>query len=53
MGGEGSMMVWSEEEPKLASPDLVHFTPKGARIVGEKFDMSIRAEYKSWVEWRH
>ena len=53
MGGEGSMMVWSEAEPKLASPDLVHFTPKGARIVGEKFDMSIRAEYKSWVEWRH
>ncbi|MBI49506.1 MAG: hypothetical protein CL850_04380 [Crocinitomicaceae bacterium] len=53
MGGEGSMMIWSEEKPKLASPDLVHFTPKGARIVGEKFDISIRAEYKSWVEWRH
>ena len=53
MGGEGSMKVWSEKEPKLASPDLVHFTPKGARLVGEKFDMSIRAEYKSWVEWKH
>jgi hypothetical protein len=53
MGGNGSMEVWAESEPRLASPDLVHFTPRGARLVGEKLDLAIRAEYKSWAIWKH
>ena len=32
MGGRGSMMKWVEAY--LAGPDYVHFTPKGARHVG-------------------
>lgn len=51
MGGCGSIKKWSEQDPKLASPDLVHFTPKGARVIGERFDIAFRAEYKSWLEW--
>ena len=51
MGGEGSMERWSNLEPRLASTDLIHFSPKGARVVGEKFDEAFRAEYKSWVKW--
>ncbi|PCJ82228.1 MAG: hypothetical protein COA49_01655 [Bacteroidetes bacterium] len=48
MGGPGTMSEWSTSSPKLASPDLVHFTPKGARIIGEKLDMAFRAEYRTW-----
>ena len=51
MGGRGTMVKWANAEPKLASPDLVHFNPKGARIVGELLDQAIREEYKNWVEW--
>lgn len=32
MGGRGSMMKWVDAY--LAGPDYVHFTPKGARHVG-------------------
>lgn len=52
MGGKGAMIRWSEAEPRLASPDLIHFTPKGARLIGYSLDHAIRAEYKSWVEWK-
>ncbi|HIO16010.1 MAG TPA: hypothetical protein EYN19_04090 [Flavobacteriales bacterium] len=48
MGGPGTMVEWSSVSPKLASPDLVHFTPKGAKIIGEKLDMAFRAEYRTW-----
>lgn len=51
-GGEGSMGVWSEMEPAWASSDLVHFTPRGAKEIGRLLDIALRAEYKSWVEWR-
>ena len=32
MGGRGSMLKWVDSQ--LAGPDYVHFTPKGARHVG-------------------
>ena len=51
MGGEGSIERWANLEPRLASTDLIHLSPKGARVVGEKFDEAFRAEYKSWVKW--
>ena len=50
MGGAGTMAVWAESTPKLASSDLVHFTPKGAKIIGELLDQSLRAEYRSWEQ---
>tara|TARA_B100001564_G_C20597665_1_gene651056 strand:+ start:41 stop:856 length:816 start_codon:yes stop_codon:yes gene_type:complete len=53
MGGQGTMEVWAHADYRLASSDLIHFTPKGARCVGELFDAALRAEYKSWVEWKH
>ena len=50
MGGAGTMEVWAESTPKLASSDLVHFTPKGAKLIGELLDKSLRAEYRSWEQ---
>lgn len=50
MGGAGTMEVWAESTPKLASSDLVHFTPKGAKMIGELLDKSLRAEYRSWEQ---
>lgn len=48
MGGEGTMEVWAEEEPRLASPDLVHFTPKGAKVIGDLLDEAFRSEFRIW-----
>jgi lysophospholipase L1-like esterase len=50
MGGAGTMEVWAKSSPKLASSDLVHFTPKGAKKIGELLDQSFRAEYRSWEQ---
>lgn len=49
MGGSGSMVDWSKREPRLSSPDLIHFTPKGARKVGELFDCVVRSEHNKWA----
>lgn len=35
MGGYNSMPAWVANDPALAGPDHIHFTPKGARQVGE------------------
>jgi lysophospholipase L1-like esterase len=50
MGGAGTMKIWAESTPKLASSDLVHFTPKGAKIIGELLDQSLRSEYRYWEQ---
>lgn len=34
MGGVGSMKEWVNHSPKLAGPDYIHFTTKGAEEVG-------------------
>lgn len=52
-GGEGAMSKWSAMEPPWASSDLVHFTPRGAKEIGKLLDIALRAEHKSWVEWKH
>lgn len=36
MGGPGSMVHWVEQEPALAVVDYIHFTPRGAKWVGER-----------------
>ena len=49
MGGAGSMETWSKTEPRLSSPDLIHFTSNGARKVGELFDFMFRYEHRKWA----
>jgi lysophospholipase L1-like esterase len=36
MGGAGSMVKWVESEPAMAVKDYIHFTPAGAKWVGEQ-----------------
>ena len=48
MGGLGSMPAWVASEPPLAGPDHVHFTPRGARQVGEWLDRAFWAEFRRW-----
>jgi len=48
MGGLGSMPAWVASTPPLAGPDHVHFTPRGAKQVGEWLDRAIWAEYRRW-----
>jgi hypothetical protein len=50
MGGPGTMEAWATTTPKLAAPDLVHFTVKGSRKIGEELDRSFRAEYRTWED---
>ena len=50
MGGAGTMEAWANAPPKLAAPDLVHFTVKGSRKIGEAVDRSFRAEYRTWED---
>lgn len=48
MGGLGSMPAWVQASPPLAGPDHVHFTPRGARKVGELLDRALWAEFRRW-----
>jgi lysophospholipase L1-like esterase len=41
MGGENSMIDWVNEKPALASPDHIHFTPRGANRIAEMFYESL------------
>ncbi len=44
MGGLNSMPAWVKTNPPLAGPDHVHFTPKGARQVGDWLVTAISRE---------
>lgn len=44
MGGLNSMPEWVKTDPPLAGPDHVHFTPRGAREVGEWLVNAMRRE---------
>jgi lysophospholipase L1-like esterase len=37
MGGRNSMVSWVEADPPLAATDHTHFSPQGARKIGELF----------------
>jgi len=50
MGGLGSMPAWVQSSPPLAGPDHVHFTPRGARKVGELLDRALWAEFRRWKQ---
>ena len=44
MGGQGSMVAWAHNG--LAGPDYVHFTPAGARKVGQTLANSFATMYE-------
>lgn len=41
MGGINSMPAWVNAQPALAQKDHVHFSPKGANVVGQKLFQAI------------
>ena len=45
MGGQNSMAQWVRHYPAYAGPDYVHFTPTGAKLVGETLSRSLLTYY--------
>ena len=45
MGGKNSMSQWVRHSPAYAGPDYVHFTPAGAKVVGETLSRSLLTYY--------
>jgi lysophospholipase L1-like esterase len=52
MGGENSMIEWVGNQPALAAPDYIHFTPRGAEKIAEMFYMSLM-NYYDFAVLRH
>jgi len=46
MGGENSMPEWVNSDPKLATDDYTHYTPRGAKMVGNMFFNALMYEYQ-------
>jgi lysophospholipase L1-like esterase len=46
MGGENSMPEWVNSEPKLATNDYTHYTPRGAKLIGNMFFNALMYEYQ-------
>ena len=44
MGGYNSMPSWVNAEPKLAGADYTHFTPRGAKLIGNMFYNALMVE---------
>ena len=51
MGGMNSMLKWAGSDPALAGSDHVHFTNKGAQLVGEIMANAFMAHYDYYI-WR-
>jgi hypothetical protein len=49
MGGRGSMPSWVNASPPLAASDFTHFSPQGAKKVGELFYNALIAEMAIWM----
>jgi hypothetical protein len=50
MGGHNSMPSWVFANPPLAQKDFIHFSPQGAKIIGEMFYRSFIYEYERYLE---
>lgn len=48
MGGENSMVTWVKKD--WAGPDYTHFSPYGARLVGESFYKAFIFEYNNYLK---
>lgn len=52
MGGDGSMVKWTEEEPALANKDYTHFNFRGAKKVANLLYQQINEGYKQYKTLR-
>lgn len=50
MGGRNSMVSWVQADPPLAADDYTHFSPHGARKVGELFYTALINEYAAYLK---
>ncbi len=48
MGGRNSMVSWVEADPPLAATDYTHFSPQGAKKVGELFYTALINDFASY-----
>lgn len=48
MGGRNSMPKWVNAEPSLAASDYIHFSPKGAKKIAEKFNVKLFDMYDEY-----
>lgn len=48
MGGKNSMPTWVNAQPPLAASDYIHFSPLGARKIGEEFYLNLMNMYKEY-----
>ncbi|MDQ3101365.1 MAG: GDSL-type esterase/lipase family protein, partial [Bacteroidota bacterium] len=49
MGGRGSMVSWVNATPALAASDFTHFSPQGAKKVGELFYTALINDLAEWM----
>lgn len=52
MGGRNSMPAWVEADPPLAAKDYIHFSPRGARLIGDMFYNALIWEYQLYRKHR-
>lgn len=52
MGGRNSMVSWVKADPPLAAEDYTHFSPQGARKVGELFYTALINEFAAYHQAR-
>jgi len=50
MGGEGTMERWYDGNPRMVAADLIHPSPKGARIVAQALTSQILIGYERYVQ---
>lgn len=48
MGGRNSMVSWVETDPPLAATDYTHFSPQGAKKVGELFFTALITDFAGY-----
>lgn len=48
MGGRNSMVSWVEADPPLAATDYTHFSPQGAKKVGELFYTALINDFSAY-----
>jgi lysophospholipase L1-like esterase len=50
MGGEGTMERWYDGNPRMVAADLIHPSPRGARIVAQALTSQLLIGYERYVQ---
>jgi len=50
MGGEGTMARWYDAHPSMVAADLIHPSPKGARIVAQALTSQLLIGYERYAQ---